>query len=163
MQEQAFNCIANIASNTQDIDLLFSNVSGDDLMSLFADALEPMKDNIPCHPIYALANIANGTTAHRMYIVHNERLLANLRGAMTSSRVDVRHAAVSCVESLAKGRHHQLRRPEMENILKSISRGTMSSGLSGALSSSPNPRSDMSDVIEIRELARSALRYLSGE
>lgn len=165
MQEQAFNCITNIAFSSQEhINLLFDNLQGDDLMVVFADAMDPAKENLLCQAIYALANIANGATAHRMYIIRNERVLANLRAAMINNRVDVRRAAVSCVESLAKGRHPQLRMAGIEDTLKSITRGTMSSGLSGALSSSPSNRVEMGieTVSEIRELARNALRYLEN-
>lgn len=51
VQEQALNILVNIASTPEDIDILFQNFTGDDLMKILAEELDSPSEEVVCQVI----------------------------------------------------------------------------------------------------------------
>ena len=60
VREQALNILVNIASTPEDIDILFQNFKGEELMRILAEEMESRNEAVVCQ-------VNTGKKAPRMY------------------------------------------------------------------------------------------------
>ncbi|KXN82010.1 O-methylsterigmatocystin oxidoreductase [Leucoagaricus sp. SymC.cos] len=138
VQEQTFSILRNVAESQDGTDLIFKNIPTEILLGHITSGLTSPSDDVMLQATHVLANMINGSEAHRNQIAAYPNLLANLRTCLAEGKAEVKKPATSCIHQLA--RNSKGRRAIIEAGIISTLRHLCEwsgSGMSSATISSP--------------------------
>ncbi|KDQ61261.1 hypothetical protein JAAARDRAFT_125390 [Jaapia argillacea MUCL 33604] len=162
IQEQALHVTKNLAETEDDIEVVFSEIGSDVLLTCVDTAMNSDSEEVVQQAASLLANLANGSSTYQNYIIAHPHLMVTLRSVLSDRHVEARRPAVSCVVHLARTNarsHKMMREAGVDSTLRKMC------DFSGAgVSLSPGGRLGhhlgVEDDTGVRDSAREALHYL---
>ncbi|CDO73638.1 hypothetical protein BN946_scf185014.g108 [Trametes cinnabarina] len=161
LQEQVFHILRHVADGVEDVELLFSEMAGDEgLLDNLAQAMDSDNEDVVLQSVFVLANIAN-SPAHQASILSHSRILGRLRDCLVDAKVEIRRPAVSCVLELARQNprsYRELHEARIDTTLRHMLEHTSHVAASPTLRFGRQMGTE--DDMEVQDKARQALHWL---